>query len=129
MKDLSLQIKRGEFTAIVGSSGSGKSTLLKLLLGIYSPDKGQVTIGDTSLQSFSGKSWRSKCAALLQDSYIFSDSIAENIAMSDAYIDEKKLLNAAKVANIFQNPLSEKLVLTFTRNFYQPTEQMSRFVC
>ena len=100
LKDLSLQIKRGEFTAIVGSSGSGKSTLLKLLLGIYSPDKGQVTIGDTSLQSFSGKSWRSKCAALLQDSYIFSDSIAENIALSDAYIDEKKLLNAAKVANI-----------------------------
>jgi ATP-binding cassette subfamily B protein len=100
LSNLSFSIERGKTTAIVGSSGSGKSSVLKLLLGIYKPDAGQIRIGNTNLNSMESKSWNKACSYVLQDSYIFSDSIAENIVLSDGYINEERLRQATQLANI-----------------------------
>ena len=100
LKNITLNIQRGKTTAIVGSSGSGKTTLLKLLLGVNKSNEGQIRIGNTNLNSLDPKSWYKTCSYVLQDSYIFSNSIADNIAISDSYIDEVKLRKAAQLANI-----------------------------
>jgi ATP-binding cassette subfamily B protein len=100
LKDLSLTIPEGKTTAIVGTSGSGKTTLIKLLLGFYEPIKGEIRVGDTLLKNFSSSFWRSQCGAVLQDGFIFSDTIAENIAPGDENIDIARLRKAVKTANI-----------------------------
>lgn len=101
LKKVNILIPKGQTTAIVGSSGSGKSTLLKLLLGFYPPTEGSITIGDIDLNNIQGQFWRDHCSAVLQDGYIFSDTIARNIALGDGdNIDKKKLLRSAKIANI-----------------------------
>jgi len=100
LENIDLKIPEGKITAIVGMSGSGKTTLVKLLLGFYPPVKGEIRVGDIKLENFSTKMWRQKCGAVMQDGFIFSDSIAKNIALSDEIIDKQKLLNAVKVANI-----------------------------
>jgi ATP-binding cassette subfamily B protein len=100
LKDINLQLTEKKITAIVGTSGSGKTTLVKLLLGFYEPIKGEITIGGTALESFSQRMWRGRCGVVMQDGYIFSDTIAKNIAVSDEKVDKEKLLNAVKVANI-----------------------------
>ena len=100
LKDLSLTIPTGKVTAIVGTSGSGKTTLVKLLLGFYTPTKGKIRIGGTDLKALSPSVWRKHCGAVLQDGYIFSKSIADNIAESDDYPDRAKLLEAVQTANI-----------------------------
>ncbi len=100
LKELTLRIPKGRTTAIVGSSGSGKTTILKLLLNFYQPTEGSVQLGDVSLNNISHKLWRDRCGVVLQDGYVFSDTIAKNIALGDEIIDKKKLLQAVKVANI-----------------------------
>lgn len=100
LKQVSITIPCNKTTAIVGESGSGKTTLVKLLLGYYEPQKGDIFVGNTNLKNLSTKYWRSKCAAVMQDGFIFSASIAENIAISDTYIDKNKLYNATCTANI-----------------------------
>lgn len=100
LKNLSLIIPEGKTTAIVGTSGSGKTTLIKLLLGFYEPVKGEIRVGDTLLKNFSSSFWRSQCGAVLQDGFIFSDTIAENIAPGDENIDLARLRKAVKTANI-----------------------------
>lgn len=100
LKDLNLIIPEGKTTAIVGTSGSGKTTLIKLLLGFYEPIKGEIRVGDTLLKNFSSSFWRSQCGAVLQDGFIFSDTIAENIAPGDENIDIARLRKAVKTANI-----------------------------
>ncbi len=100
LKKINLSIPRGKVTAIVGSSGSGKTTLIKLLLGFYPPTSGKINIGDISLDQIQQKVWRANCGAVLQDGYIFSDTIANNIAESDDIVDRSKLLKAVKTANI-----------------------------
>ncbi len=100
LKDVSLTIPEGKTTAIVGTSGSGKTTLIKLLLGFYEPVKGEISVGDTLLKNFSSSFWRSQCGAVLQDGFIFSDTIAENIAPGDENIDPARLRKAVKTANI-----------------------------
>lgn len=100
LKDLSLTIPEGKTTAIVGTSGSGKTTLIKLLLGFYEPVKGEIRVGDTLLKNFGSSFWRSQCGAVLQDGFIFSDTIAENIAPGDENVDLIRLRQAVKTANI-----------------------------
>ncbi len=100
LKDLDLEIPQSKVTAVVGVSGSGKTTLVKLLLGFYPPSKGEIRVGDIHLSNISGRMWRQRAGVVMQDGFIFSDSIAKNIAVSDEIIDKKKLLHAVKIANI-----------------------------
>ncbi len=100
LKNINLNIRKGKTTAIVGSSGSGKTTLLKLLLNFYVPTEGAIRIGDINLSNMHNRLWRDKCGVVMQDGFIFFDSIARNIALGDEIIDKNKLLRAVKVANI-----------------------------
>ena len=94
-------IPKGKCTAIVGLSGSGKTTLLKMILGFYEPDKGEIRIGDECLKKINMKEWRNKCGVVMQDGYIFSDTIASNIAPGNiSDIDMNRVKEAAKIANI-----------------------------
>lgn len=100
LKNVNLHIPKGKITAIVGSSGSGKTTILKLLLNFYKPTEGIVRLGDISLANVQNRLWRAKVGVVMQDEYIFSDTIAHNIALGEEIIDKRKLLKAVKVANI-----------------------------
>jgi ATP-binding cassette subfamily B protein len=100
LKDLNLHLPGKKVTAIVGTSGSGKTTLIKLLLGFYPPTKGEIKVGDIHLNNISHSMWRQRCGVVMQDGFIFSDTIARNIAVSDEIIDNKRLLQAVKNANI-----------------------------
>jgi ATP-binding cassette, subfamily B, bacterial len=100
LNDLNLTIPRGKVTAIVGSSGSGKTTLLKLLLGFYHPEKGSIRLGATLLNQIQSDVWRNHCGAVLQDGYLFSDTIANNIAESARYPDPAQLDRAVCISNI-----------------------------
>ncbi len=100
LKDVDLDIPESKVTAIVGPSGSGKTTLVKLLLGFYPPTKGDVKISDVRLENFNTRMWRDLCGTVMQDGFLFSDSIAGNIAVSDEIVNKEKLLQAVKVANI-----------------------------
>lgn len=100
LDNINLYIPQGKVTAIVGASGSGKTTLVKLLLGYYEPNEGKIEIGKADLSKFSLSWWRSQCGAVMQDGYLFSDSIAKNIAISDDNIDLDRLQYAARIANI-----------------------------
>jgi ATP-binding cassette subfamily B protein len=100
LEDINLTIPQGKTTAIVGVSGSGKTTLIKLLLGFYPPTKGEIRVGEYMLANLQGRLWRQNCGVVMQDGYIFSDSIGNNIAISEEKINREKLLQAVKVANI-----------------------------
>lgn len=99
-ENLNLNIPYHKTTAIVGASGSGKTTLLKLLMKFYPPNKGDISIGSTSLQNISPSIWREKCGVVMQDGYIFNNTIAENIAIGEEYINKEKLKKAVEIANI-----------------------------
>ena len=100
LDDLTLKIPANKVTAIVGVSGSGKTTLMKLLLKFYEPEKGEVTIGNAQLKNISQKAWRSNIGAVMQEGFIFSDTIANNIAFGVDRVDRERLAYAADVANI-----------------------------
>ena len=100
LKEIDLVIPGKKITAIVGTSGSGKTTLIKTLLGFYPPTQGSIKIGDTFLSGIDTRFWRQNCGAVMQDGYLFSDSIARNIAMADDPVDIQRLLQAAEIANI-----------------------------
>jgi ATP-binding cassette subfamily B protein len=100
LDNLNLNIPANKITAIVGTSGSGKTTLMKLLLKFYEPNKGQITIGKTDLNNIKQKSWRSHIGTVMQEGYIFNDTIANNIAVGVDVIDKERLVYAADVANI-----------------------------
>ncbi|NVO08731.1 MAG: peptidase domain-containing ABC transporter [Bacteroidales bacterium] len=100
LDDINIRIEAGKQTAIVGTSGSGKTTLIKLLLGFYPPVNGEIRIGENNLTAFSIGRWREQCGVVIQDGFIFSDTIANNIAPGVDRVDKLKLLHAANVANI-----------------------------
>ncbi len=100
LKNINLRIPKGRTTAIVGSSGSGKTTMLKLLLNFYVPTEGVIRLGDIVLSNIQNRLWRDKCGVVLQEGFIFYDTIARNIALGDEIIDKQKLLKAVKIANI-----------------------------
>jgi ATP-binding cassette, subfamily B, bacterial len=100
IKGIHLNIPVGKQTAIVGTSGSGKTTLIKLLLGFYPLQKGDILLGENNLKNYSIREWRKQCGVVMQDGFIFSDSIAKNIAPGVEIIDKERLLNAVITANI-----------------------------
>jgi ATP-binding cassette subfamily B protein len=100
LKDIDLFIEQDKVTAIVGTSGSGKTTLLKMILGFYEPVTGEILIGDTRLNNLSLKTWREKVGAVMQDGYLFSDTIAANISPGAEEIDGTRLDQAVEIANI-----------------------------
>ncbi|MDR1883479.1 MAG: peptidase domain-containing ABC transporter [Prevotella sp.] len=100
LEDMDLTVPQNKITAIVGASGSGKTTIVKLLLGFYLPVKGKIKIADTPLEEINPHLWRQKSGAVMQDGFIFSDTIANNIAVGEEEVDKKKLLHAVTVANI-----------------------------
>lgn len=102
LRDVSISIPENRITAIVGESGSGKTTIVKLLLGFYTPQIGSITVGNISIREINPHVWRHKVGAVLQDSYIFSDTIARNIAPDVDEIDRDRLLYATTVANIHE---------------------------
>jgi ATP-binding cassette subfamily B protein len=99
-QDLNLVIPFQKTTAIVGASGSGKTTLLKLLTKFYEPDKGEIKIGGTDMKNISPRFWRDHCGVVMQESYVFNDTIANNIAIGEDVIDKQKLRKAIEIANI-----------------------------
>ncbi|MCL7987183.1 peptidase domain-containing ABC transporter [Sphingobacterium sp. lm-10] len=100
LNDLKISIPEGKVTAVVGASGSGKTTLMKLLLRFYDPTNGSIYYNGDNVLYLSPKSIRENCGVVMQDGYIFSDTIERNIATGDENIDRKRLDHAVKVANI-----------------------------
>lgn len=100
LDDINFKIENKKVTAIVGMSGCGKTTLLKILLSFFPTNSGSVVVGTTPLNNISPKEWRGKCGVVMQDGFIFSDTIERNIALSDGEIDRERVISAAKSANI-----------------------------
>ncbi|MEM9917968.1 MAG: peptidase domain-containing ABC transporter [Bacteroidota bacterium] len=99
LKNVNFNIPVHKTTAIVGTSGSGKTTLLKLLLGLYTPTDGDITMGGASIRNFAVENWRRKCGVVFQDGYIFSDSLKNNILMGKDY-EESWFEECLRVANL-----------------------------
>lgn len=114
LNDVNLKVEEGKTTAIVGASGSGKTTLIKLMLGFYPTTKGRISLGGTTLENYSSAMWRQNCGVVMQDGFIFSDTIAKNIAVGVEHIDKKRLLYAVQVACIDQ--FIENLPLRYNTN-------------
>lgn len=100
LKDISLLVPEGRITAITGASGSGKTTLMKILLKFYAPSGGRVSINGQDLEHISPKSWRKNCGTVMQDGYIFSDTIERNIVTGDQHIDQDRVWQAVQAANL-----------------------------
>src|SRR5690606_13405188 len=100
IQNINLKIDHSKTTAIVGMSGSGKTTLMKLLLRFYAPEQGEIRIGDQSFNEIDQKDWRKQCGTVMQDGFIFSDTIENNIAVGETVTDKQKLLHAIRIANI-----------------------------
>ncbi len=100
LKNINLTIPARRITAIVGVSGSGKTTLMKLLMKFYQPQKGDIKLGGTHLDNISQHIWRDHFGVVMQEGYLFNDTIAANIAVGDEYVDKAKLQKAVEIANI-----------------------------
>lgn len=97
---LNLSLPTGKTTAIVGASGSGKTTLLKLLLRYYEPEEGEILVGGKRLDQIDFGLWRDSCGSVLQESYVYADTIERNIAINDEQSDMDKIENAVRTANL-----------------------------
>lgn len=100
INNISLLIPENKTTAIVGASGSGKTTLMKLLLRFYEPNQGIIKIGNFELNNLTQYLWRNNSGSVMQDGFIFNDTIANNIAIGEDSIDKEKLRKAVIIANI-----------------------------
>lgn len=100
LDDVSLEIPSNKMTAIVGASGSGKTTLMKMLLKFYNPTNGEIKVGFTPLDLVKHSYWRSLTGVVMQEGFIFNDTIANNIAIGHDILDKIRLKNAVEIANI-----------------------------
>lgn len=100
LNNVSITIPARKTTAIVGMSGSGKTTLIKLLLGYYKPVQGEILVNQIKLDSLSPRQWRLQCGVVMQEGFMFSDSIKKNIGIIDENPDKKAVQKAAETANI-----------------------------
>ena len=97
---INLYINDSEFLTLLGPSGCGKTTLIKLLQGFYQPNHGSIKVGNLPLTSINPHFWRSVTGSVMQESFIFSDTFAHNIALDSDSLDETRLYKAAKMANV-----------------------------
>lgn len=102
LKNINITIPFNKVTAIVGTSGSGKTTLIKMILGFYKPISGEVMLGNNKISDYRPSQWRNHCSAVLQDGFIFSDTINANISLSDDNLNIGQLKNGLHIANIFK---------------------------
>lgn len=123
LQDIDLSIPHGKITAIVGASGSGKTTLLKLLLKFYEPTRGTLLYDSKDILTLSSKNLRQNIGTVMQEGYIFSDSIERNIIAGDKVCDKTKLMNAIQTANISE--YIENLPLGFETKIGSSGTQMS----
>ncbi len=100
LKNVSIDIPGRKVTAIVGESGCGKTTLLKLIQGFYLPCEGSIKVGDVSLELVNPHLWRKSTGSVMQESFIFSDTIANNIALGADEVDTARMFHASRMANI-----------------------------
>lgn len=100
LRNVCAVLPRGKVTAIMGRSGGGKTTLLKLLMKIHPLQQGSISVGTTDLASLDEVFWSEKCGVVMQDGFIFSDSIAQNIALSEDGFDINRLNEVIQVANL-----------------------------
>ncbi len=98
LNDTSFVIPKGKKTAIVGVSGSGKTTLIKLMVGMYAPNSGRVTLGDVNVQDVNPALLHAKLGVVFEDGHIFSDSIASNVTMMSTRPDKRRLSEAIRIA-------------------------------
>lgn len=124
LKNIDINIPSGKITALVGTSGSGKTTLVKLLLGFYKPTKGAIMYGEHNLSSLSMGAWRKECGVVMQDGFIFSDTIANNIAPGVENIDKDRLAMAVEIANIRE--FVESLPLSYNTKIGQEGHGLSQ---
>lgn len=103
--NLNIKIDLNKTTAIVGTSGSGKTTLVKLLMKFYDPFEGDIFIDNKSLKTLNFEKWREKISVVFQDGYIFSDTLKNNIIMSQSFDDYKfnTILNLCNVTEFVEN--------------------------
>lgn len=109
LQGLSTEIPYGRRTAVTGESGGGKSTLLKLLLGYYPPAEGRIRLQEVDLKTLKPEVWQQRCGAILQESRLFSDTLARNVALGQERIDRQRLLQAVRLAHL--QPLIDRLPL------------------
>jgi ATP-binding cassette, subfamily B, bacterial len=124
LSNLSLVIPSGKVTAIVGASGSGKTTLIKLLLSYYPPTEGDIKVNNTDITELDVSWWREQCGVVMQDGFIFSDSIARNVAADNEEIDTERLSMAVSIANIKEH--IEKLPLKYNTVIGQEGQGLSQ---
>ncbi len=101
LENVSFSIPEGKVTAIVGASGSGKTTLLKLLLKFYKPTEGKIYLGNNQFENFHSKWWRNQVGTVMQDGFIYSDTIGKNIALGAERMDDERLSYAIHIANLY----------------------------
>lgn len=99
LKNINMYIPEGKITAIVGASGSGKTTLLKLLLKFFAPTSGNIHLGRNNFKNFHSGWWRRNVGTVMQDGFIYSDTITNNITVGEEEIDYDRLMHAVHVAN------------------------------
>jgi len=124
LNNISLLLPKGKITAIVGASGSGKTTLIKLLLGYYPPSEGEIDVNGKNVNDLDIRWWRQQCGVVMQDGFIFSESIARNIATNNEEIDTERLQNAVTIANIREH--IEKLPLGYNTIIGQEGQGLSQ---
>ena len=108
LKDISLQINKGDYVAIVGKTGCGKTTLAKLLLGLYDVTDGEILLDDIDVKRISRKALSNLLGVVMQDNYLFNLSIRENLLISNEAATETEMMEACKKANIYEF-ISEQL--------------------
>ncbi|MBY8961567.1 ABC transporter ATP-binding protein/permease [Flavobacterium sp. D11R37] len=100
IKGINLDVKAGETIAIVGATGAGKSTIINLLNRFYEIDSGNITVDGTNINDFTLDSLRRQIAIVLQDVFLFADSILNNITLNDSNISREEVIDAAKAIGV-----------------------------
>lgn len=106
LRNVNLVIEANKTTAIVGTSGSGKTTLMKLILGLYKPTNGRILIDDERIEHYNGKEWRKKCGVVMQDGYLFTGTIIDNITESEQELNYDDYIDALKSACLYDFVMS-----------------------